>query len=202
MVSHPYIPPVKPSGPPRKAQLIRATIRLLLRDGLSGVNHKSVSEEAKLPINATTYYFSSLDSLISETFQALYTAHLSAPSLELQSGGGSKIDDIVDALFLSANERLEANQVLYELHLLAGRRQDLRVFASLSWERASEDLQHYLGVSDETARAITSLIDGYMLSALATHYLPNRAYVREIFAHMVELDARRSSFPKGENTKG
>ncbi|MFD9904001.1 TetR/AcrR family transcriptional regulator [Streptomyces sp. NPDC059063] len=39
-------------------------MRVIARDGAAGVTHRTVAREADLPTTATTYYFSSIDALL------------------------------------------------------------------------------------------------------------------------------------------
>lgn len=184
-----HVPPVVVRGPERKVRLIEATVRVLLRDGLDGVSHRSVSEEAGLPIAATTYYFASLNTLISETFHALYAAHLSASTVDLQPGAaGDPVEDLVDAFFRTVGEKREATQVLYELHLLAGRRPELRGYATISWDRAVDEIAQYLGLSYSAAVALEALIDGYTIAALSIGRIPDRDHLRKVYRAVVAAD--------------
>ncbi len=41
---------------------------MILRDGIRGVRHRAVAEEARVPLASTTYYFKDIEELLSETF--------------------------------------------------------------------------------------------------------------------------------------
>lgn len=56
-------------GIQRRREVLEATLRVLGRDGASGVTHRAVAEEANVPIAATTYYFESKRDLITEAFR-------------------------------------------------------------------------------------------------------------------------------------
>ena len=53
----------------RRAAILQATLRVLGREGSAAITHRSVAEEAGVPIASTPYYFSSKDDLLKE---ALY----------------------------------------------------------------------------------------------------------------------------------
>lgn len=55
-------------GEQRRTALLDAALRLICRDGIRGVRHRAVANEAGVPLSATTYYFDSIDDLITESF--------------------------------------------------------------------------------------------------------------------------------------
>lgn len=58
----------RPSGLERRQQIIDATLRIIVRDGMRGVRHRAVAAEAKVPLAATTYYFRDIEDLITAAF--------------------------------------------------------------------------------------------------------------------------------------
>lgn len=48
--------------------MLEAALRIIAREGLRAVSHRSVATEAGVPLAATTYYFSDLEDLITESF--------------------------------------------------------------------------------------------------------------------------------------
>ena len=59
---------LRAGGIKRRKQILEATLRVILRDGIRGVRHRAVAEEAKVPLASTTYYFKDIEELLSETF--------------------------------------------------------------------------------------------------------------------------------------
>jgi DNA-binding transcriptional regulator YbjK len=57
----------KARGEKRRTELIEATLRIIERDGVAGVTHRTVAAEAGVPTTSTTYHFSSLDDLLIAT---------------------------------------------------------------------------------------------------------------------------------------
>jgi len=51
-------------GERRRAALIEAAVELLRTGGFEAVRHRAVAEKAGLPLASTTYYFASLDDLV------------------------------------------------------------------------------------------------------------------------------------------
>ena len=52
----------------RRLNILDATLRIIVRDGLRGVRHRAVAAEAGVPLSATTYYFRDIKDLISDSF--------------------------------------------------------------------------------------------------------------------------------------
>ena len=52
----------------RRRLILEASLRIVVRDGVRGIRHRSVAKEAEVPLAATTYYFKDIDELISDTF--------------------------------------------------------------------------------------------------------------------------------------
>ncbi|MCH9691594.1 MAG: TetR/AcrR family transcriptional regulator [Gammaproteobacteria bacterium] len=52
----------------RRKMILEATLRLIVKEGMRGIHHRSVACEAEVPLAATTYYFKNLNDLISDSF--------------------------------------------------------------------------------------------------------------------------------------
>lgn len=59
---------LRPSGQLRRREILEAVLRILRRDGLRAVSHRTVAAEARVPLASTTYYFRDLEDLITESF--------------------------------------------------------------------------------------------------------------------------------------
>ena len=60
--------PTRASAQQRRLSILEASLRIMAREGLRAVSHRSVAAEAGVPLAATTYYFSDLEDLITESF--------------------------------------------------------------------------------------------------------------------------------------
>lgn len=56
------------SGLERRLLIIKATWRIIIKNGMRGVRHRAVASEAGVPLAATTYYFRNLEELITSAF--------------------------------------------------------------------------------------------------------------------------------------
>ena len=53
----------KARGEKRREEIIAAALRVIEREGVAGVTHRTVATEAGVPTTSTTYHFTSLDDL-------------------------------------------------------------------------------------------------------------------------------------------
>lgn len=197
-----HIPSVTVRGPERRQRLVEATVRILVRGGVGDVSHRTVSEEARLPTTATTYYFATLDALLAETFRALFETFITKPESRGAVGRAVAEDPVADVVdgFLEVIERREStSRVLWELLLAASRRADMKAFPHLYWASQIDLLSEQLSVDPDTSGAVIALMDGYMLAFLTTRQLPSRerliALVRSIVSAANEEPAARSGPP-------
>lgn len=52
----------------RRQRILDATLKVLIKDGLSGLSHRRIAKTAGVPLSATSYYFGSLDELVEAAF--------------------------------------------------------------------------------------------------------------------------------------
>lgn len=55
-------------GKKKKLQILKATLQIIVREGIRGVKHRAVAKEAGVSLSSTTYYFKDIHDLISDTF--------------------------------------------------------------------------------------------------------------------------------------
>ena len=53
-------------GEARRVVILEATLRLIVKEGIRGVRHRAVAQEANVPLASTTYYFKDIKDLISD----------------------------------------------------------------------------------------------------------------------------------------
>jgi DNA-binding transcriptional regulator YbjK len=78
-----------PKGERRRQALVVAAAQLLSESGFDAIRHRAVADRAGLPLASTTYYFSSLDDLIS--------AAVEYESREELADGRARLDELADA---------------------------------------------------------------------------------------------------------
>jgi len=55
-------------GKKKKLQILKATLQVIVREGIRGVKHRAVAKEAGVSLSSTTYYFKDIHDLITDTF--------------------------------------------------------------------------------------------------------------------------------------
>ena len=164
-------------GAERRAAILAATVRLLVRDGLAAVTHRAVAREAGVPLAATTYYFASKDELVTEAL-----AILVADEIERVSARAAALGDdisspsrsaaaVAEVLFPNA-EAAGGLLAKFELYLEAARRPGLRATAA-HWQGAFNELAEsalaLAGASDpkRLAPLLVAGVDGMLVHRLS-----------------------------------
>src|SRR4051812_30957729 len=162
-------------GERRRQQLVTAAAELLRSGGFYAVRHRAVADRAGLPLASTTYYFASLDDLV--------TAAVDRTSRDELADGRAQLDrspdtadpaELVLDLLLGPESRdggLDAVLLRYERLVGAGRRPYL---APLMRELRPEldallaEILHRNGhdLDPVALRDLVSLVDGAVVSAL------------------------------------
>jgi DNA-binding transcriptional regulator YbjK len=128
----------------RRAAILEATVRILVRGGLAGATHRAVAREADVPLAATTYYFSSKEELLGEALATMVEdeiTRLGQRAAEMGEGLSSPGDSaaaLAEVLFPDADAAL-ALLAKFEVYLEAARRPELREPAA-HWQDALADL--------------------------------------------------------------
>ena len=197
---------LRASGQRRRLEMLDAALRIMARDGLRAVSHRSVATEAGVPLAATTYYFSDLEDLITEAFlhwsrsqqQMVGEFHRAALAL-LQGTAGTRADrgQLAESLAAAAADYVmeqvrnhTADRVLEFAFLHeAARMPRLRAVVhqrQLEDRRFLEQFHAALGSrnADVDAQISHSLLLGLEKGALLADPGPlDRESVREVLAH-------------------
>nr|WP_285904669.1 TetR family transcriptional regulator [Actinoplanes hotanensis] len=144
-----------------------AALEVISEVGISRTTHRAVAARAGLPLGATTYYFPTLDDLI--------TAGLRLSAADLQSDfqewagrlrEASDIPAAVAAFIVEYVTDRQRAQLECELYVVAGRDPALRPLA-MAWLTGMRDLlEPHVGV--DAARDVVTFFDGVTLRALIT----------------------------------
>lgn len=144
-------------------------MRVIGRAGREAVTHRSVADEAGVPLGSTTYYFDSRDDLLGQALE-----HVARKEADRHRELGRELlkartprqlaDMLLEQLTFEIEDR-DAYIAEYELWLEAGRRPDLRE-AATSWcdavQLAVAPAMEKLGSTDPAADAslVVAAIDG------------------------------------------
>ncbi|WMX47665.1 TetR/AcrR family transcriptional regulator [Streptomyces roseicoloratus] len=190
--------------PGRRERIVDAALRVVGRDGIAGLSHRTVAAEADVPLGSTTYHFASLDELLVAALRKandnLGRALRGSPGL---TDPGTDLAGVLARLlgaWLGGGR--DGVELEYELYLAALRRPALRPVAA-EW---AEDVGAVLAARTDpvTARGVVALMDGVCLQVLLTGGRYDEEYVREMLARLLnegtEPRAAGSSEPPGERT--
>lgn len=170
-----------PKGERRRASLVEAGAELLVEGGFDAVRHRAVAERAGLPLASTTYYFDSLDDLV--------TAVVEHHSREELDRGRSRLDElatrnrgidavvelVLDLLLGPTQETSEADAesvlLRYERLVATGRRPYLRPLMRTLAAELRDLLSEIFArsgkpVSETELTRLIALVDGAVVNAL------------------------------------
>ncbi|TDC93682.1 TetR family transcriptional regulator [Saccharopolyspora aridisoli] len=168
-----------PKGERRRQALVAAAAQLLVEGGFDAVRHRAVAERAALPLASTTYYFSSLEDLITAAVEHNAREELAAGRARLadlseQHRSTDAVIELLLDLLLGVDSRhggVEPVLLRYERLVGSPRRPYL---APLMREMAVE-LQELLAeifyrsgveVGAERLTELVALVDGAVVNAL------------------------------------
>ena len=180
-------------GERRRHELVTAAAALLRSGGFDAVRHRAVAERAGLPLASTTYYFSSLEELVTAAVERTGRDELDEVREQLHAlpegvlGTAQLVELILDHLIgpESRDGGLEAALLRYERLVGAGRRPYLAPLMRKLRDEFDALLAEILARSGRTlhpvaVRDLVSLIDGAVVSALIESDPDPRAVGREL----------------------
>ena len=171
--------PQQARGEERRELILRAALAVASRRGIAAVTHRSVAEEAGVPLGSLTYWFASKDDLLREALR-LFVADEAA---RLRAVGAELTEDLepeeIAGRFAAVLDSSDGTEQLaqFELYLEAARNPALREVAEECF-RAYEEVTvlalRAAGVDDpeRTAAMFVSLADGLGLRRQATGSAP------------------------------
>ncbi|MFI6317138.1 TetR/AcrR family transcriptional regulator [Nonomuraea sp. NPDC050556] len=115
-----------PQNLQRRQALADGAIAVLARDGVHGLSHRAVDEEAGLPAGTTSNYFRSRDALLGAAAERVLELHRA----DMETAGSIPVGGLVELLTLSLRMSAELYRArylaIYELTLEATRRPALQ----------------------------------------------------------------------------
>ena len=173
--------PQQARGEERRERILRATLAVISRSGIPAVTHRSVAEEAGVPLGSLTYWFATKDDLLREALRRFVedeAERLCEISAALEAGGdpAAAARRFAEALELSSDGSEQIAQ--FELYLEAARNPALRPIAEeglAAYDEVAIVALRALGVErpEEAAPVFVSLADGLGLRRQATGDAPD-----------------------------
>ncbi|MEU0530000.1 TetR/AcrR family transcriptional regulator [Amycolatopsis tolypomycina] len=170
-----------PKGERRRAALVEAAAKLLVEGGFDAVRHRAVAERAGLPLASTTYYFDSLEDLVTAAVEHHAKAELATGRRRLEElatrnrGVQATVELVLDMLLgpESGDPAADAEAVLlrYERLVVTGRRPYLRPLMRTLSAQLNELLTEIFARSGTPVTAtelarLVALVDGAVVNAL------------------------------------
>jgi DNA-binding transcriptional regulator YbjK len=165
-----------PKGERRRQALVEAASELLVEGGFDAVRHRSVAERAGLPLASTTYYFDSLDELITAAVEFHGRTELVSCRERLAAISGRLTDEdllielILDLLVGQDVTDTEPMLLRYERLVATGRRPYLRPLMQVLSAELHELIADILaragrGVARDRVEELIALVDGSVVNS-------------------------------------
>ncbi|MQA10739.1 MAG: TetR family transcriptional regulator [Pseudonocardiaceae bacterium] len=187
--------PSTPKGERRRNELIDAAAALLAEGGFEAVRHRAVSERAGLPLASTTYYFDSLDDLVSAAVERHSRNELAEWADWLdelaarQRGVDTLVELVLDILLgrppQDGTPDMDAVLLRYERLVATGRRPYLRPLMTTLAAELEELLLRFfersgMPVQPDRLKQLIALVDGAVVNALVEVNPDPRAAARRM----------------------
>ncbi|ANZ37311.1 TetR family transcriptional regulator [Lentzea guizhouensis] len=164
-----------PKGERRRQALVEAAAELLVEGGFDAVRHRAVAERAGLPLASTTYYFDSLDELVTAAVELHGRTELASGRRKLDALPEGPDDDAVVELVLDLLvgpdvTDTETMLLRYERLVATGRRPYLRPLmramgAELQDLIAAMFARSGRALSADRVEELIALVDGAVVNA-------------------------------------
>ncbi|KID27847.1 TetR/AcrR family transcriptional regulator [Prauserella rugosa] len=176
----------KARGEKRRTEIIEATLRVIERDGVTGVTHRTVAAEAGVPTTSTTYHFATLDDLLVATLiecaRDMATEVYWMIDRARSHGRGRGAEEIAKLLAEALGPKRGRTMAEYELYLLAARKPELRPAARRWLDVLTSMVRH----DDEVAfRVFLAGIDGLLIQGLIDDEPPTAEELRPVVDYLL-----------------
>ncbi|MCE7005319.1 TetR family transcriptional regulator [Kibdelosporangium philippinense] len=181
-----------PKGERRRHALVEAAAQLLVEGGFDAIRHRAVAERAGLPLASTTYYFDSLDELITAAVMHRGETEFARAWAQLEqtpqnAGFDTLVEIVLDLLLGDEPESGDAEAVLlrYERLVGTGRRPYLKPLMGSDAVKLRELLAAVFTKcgfpSDaDLIEQVIALVDGAVLNAIIEIHADPRARARQM----------------------
>lgn len=163
-----------PSNQQRRNDLADAAIEIVQRDGLHGLSHRAVDEEAEVPRGTASNYFRSREALLAAAAHRIVELHFALieelRTQHTRKAGKADTVDLLSAVVDQALNRFPGRYVaMFELSLESTRRPELRrAFTRIADESMKLTRQAHMGDGDEPSRQDIEILNAFYNGVLFT----------------------------------
>lgn len=168
--------PRQSRGEQRRERILRSTLAVLGREGISGMTHRQVAEEAAVPLGSLTYWFSTKDDLLREALMLFVEEEVQRLRAIGERMSGADVTPRQIAAEFSAAMEAEDHRpeqvAQFELYVEAARNPALREPAAAchrAYEEVAASALRAAGISDPegSAALFVALSDGLALRRIS-----------------------------------
>jgi DNA-binding transcriptional regulator YbjK len=157
-------------GEARRAALVQAALVVLERDGVGGLTHRAIADEAGVSLASASYHFKGIDDLI---LTALLGANEELVDDLARQTAPPSLHGLAECLAADLRDRRRLFVAYYELYLHAARKPELRGPA-MAWLDLLTD--HYApALAGKERDAFQATIEGLCLHAIVRGESPSAA---------------------------
>jgi DNA-binding transcriptional regulator YbjK len=191
---------VTPKGERRRYALVSAAADLLCEGGFDAVRHRAVARRAGLPLASTTYYFSSLDDLITKAVE--HVGLREADELQQRvavlsrrrRGAESTAEVLVDLLVGESAGTFGSDELIsrYERYIACARQPALRDVQRRILQQRTDAVVEVVERSGRSVRsefltALVCAVDGAVVAALVGDGDGPRATARATLVDVIDV---------------
>lgn len=148
------------NDPTRRQRIVDATLEVIASRGVAGTTHRQIASEAGVPLGSVTYYFDSLEALISAAFLQLaaQSSALFGARLETAGDRSAAVNAVVDIIAGTIWADPRTLLLSYELYAFAARHPAVGAVMQQWMDSSRQALERFF--DPLTARALDALVEG------------------------------------------
>ena len=154
------VEPRRRKDPERKQRIVDATLIVIERHGVAGATHRRIAEAAAVPLGSVTYYFVSLEDLLTTAFLQLATTSSGAFEARLDAAAtrAEAIEGVIDIIAGAVWADPRTLLLSYELYAYAARHPEVTTVMQQWMDNSRAALGRFF--DPLTARALDALVEG------------------------------------------
>ncbi|WP_106580820.1 TetR/AcrR family transcriptional regulator [Murinocardiopsis flavida] len=178
-------------GHERRRRLLAAVMSVIERDGVAAVTQRVVAKEAGLPPSAVTYYYATVDDLLTAALIQVNDWYIDAFA-SLSADDDRAMEQLAELIAAGGDRNRAHTMAEYELFLMAGRRPDMRAEIA-RWNQVIDAFTARFTADPLDGTAIAAAIDGLFLRTFTTDGLSTAP---EVLAVLKRITRRHPFAPE------